>query len=255
MRVSLKKKIMDQQPYSQNSLRLDDEKQTIVIEYMPLVKFIAQRLRDHLPSYVDIEDIEHVGTLGLMEAVCRYDETQNNLFKTYAEYRIRGAILDDFRKNDWMTRTGREKHKLLTVTMMNLEKEKKRQVTSEEMADVLGMGMEEYFTFLNDAKAGVFLNIEDILPRKDMSDRDGTIFLSQAEKNIWTDQVKKMVAEEIDKLTREECWVVSLYYHDEFTLKEIGRVMELTESRICQIHHEAMKKLARRLRERVAESL
>lgn len=251
----LKKKIMDQQPYSQNSLKLDQEKQTLVIEYMPLVKFIAQRLRDHLPSYVDIEDIEHVGTLGLMEAVCRYDETQNNLFKTYAEHRIRGAILDDFRKNDWMTRTGREKNKLLTATMTSLEKEKKRQVTSEEMANVLGMDMEAYFAFFNDAKAGVFLNIEDILPRKDMSDREDGVFLSQAEKNIWTDQMKKMVAEEIDKLTREEREVVSLYYRDEFTLKEIGYVMERTESRICQIHHEAMKKLARRLHERVNESL
>jgi RNA polymerase sigma factor for flagellar operon FliA len=246
---------MDQQAHSQNLLKLDEEKQNLVVEYLPLVKFIAQRLRDHLPRHVDIEDIENVGTLGLMEALCRYDETQNNLFKTYAEYRIRGAILDDFRKNDWMTRTGREKHKLLTATLMNLEKEKKRPVTSEEMADILGMDVEAYFAFSNEAQAGVFLNIEDILQRKDMSDKEGSVFLSQAEKNIWTDQVKKMVAEEIDKLTREEHQVVSLYYHDEFTLKEIGYVMERTESRICQIHHEAMKKLSRRLHKRIKEPL
>lgn len=243
-----------QQPYSQNSLRLDEEKKAIVVEYMPLVKFIAHRIRDRLPSHVDVEDLEHAGMLGLMEAVCRYDENQNNMFKTYAEHRIRGAILDDLRKNDWMTRTGREKYKLLESTIMGLEKEKKREATSEEIADALGMKMEEYFSFLNDAKTGVFLSIEDILQRNEMSDKDESDDMSQAEKNVWIDQVKKMMAEEIDKLKKEERLVLALYYYDELTLKEIGQVMDRTESRICQIHNEVMEKLSRRLRKRVKEN-
>ena len=243
-----------QQPYAQNSLRLDEEKKAIVVEYMPLVKFIAQRIKDRLPSHVQLDDLEHAGMLGLMEAVCRFDESHSNQFKTYAEHRIRGAILDDLRKNDWMTRTGREKYKLLESTVTGLEKKYKREATSEEIADALGMKMEEYFSFLNDAKTGVFLSLEDLAQRHELSDGDTEETVSQAEKKVWIEQVKKMMAQEISKLKRDEQMVLSLYYYDELTLKEIGEIMEKTESRICQIHNEIMEKLARRLRKRVSEN-
>lgn len=246
---------MDQQSHNQDSFRLDEEKQAIVVAYLPLVKLIAQRMHHRVLSHVDTEDLENAGVLGLIDAVSRYDETQNNLFKTYAEHRIRGAILDDFRKNDWMTRTGREKHKLLAATILDLEKALKRKVTSEEIAQSLGMEMAEYFAFLNDAKAGVFVTIEDVLQRNEMGDKNDTVSLSQAEENIWMDQVKKMMGEEVDRLEREERLVLSLYYDDELTLKEIGQIMALTESRLCQIHHEVIKKLARRLRNRIAGRL
>ena len=220
---------------------------------MPLVKFIAQRIKDRLPSHVELDDLEHAGMLGLMEAVCRYDDSHSNLFKTYAEHRIRGAILDDLRKNDFMTRTGREKYKLLEKTIRAIEKDHKREATSEEIAEALGMKMEEYFNFLSDAKVGVFLSLEEIV------NNDGAIHsasqergeLSQAEKKIWMDQVKVMLVQEIDKLKKDEKIVLSLYYYEELTLKEIGEVMERTESRICQIHNEVMAKLSRRLRKRV----
>lgn len=236
-----------------SSYRLDEEKKAIVVEYMPLVKFIAQRIRDRLPKHIMLEDLEHAGVLGLMEAVCRFDASQNNQFKTYAEHRIRGAILDDLRKNDWMTRTGREKYKLLESTVTDLEKNLKRDASSEEIAEALGMKMEEYFSFLNDARTGIFMNLEDVVNRRDLStDDDAT--MSQAEKNVWIDQVKKMMAEEIDKLKKPERLVLQLYYFEELTLKEIGQIMDKTESRICQIHNEVMEKLARRLRKRVEQN-
>ena len=218
------------------------------------MKFIAQRIKDRLPSHVQLDDLEHAGMLGLMEAVCRFDESHSNQFKTYAEHRIRGAILDDLRKNDWMTRTGREKYKLLESTVTGLEKKYKREATSEEIADALGMKMEEYFSFLNDAKTGVFLSLEDLAQRHELSDGDTEETVSQAEKKVWIEQVKKMMAQEISKLKRDEQMVLSLYYYDELTLKEIGEIMEKTESRICQIHNEIMEKLARRLRKRVSEN-
>lgn len=240
-----------QQPYSQNSLRLDEEKKAIVVEYMPLVKFIAQRIKDRLPSHIQLEDLEHAGMLGLMEAVCRFDESHTNQFKTYAEHRIRGAILDDLRKNDWMTRTGREKYKLLESTISGLEKQYKREVNSEEVAEALGMKMEEYFSFINDAKTGVFLTLEEFVERREVGGINTEDNYSPAEKKVWVDQVKTMMAQEISKLKKDEQMVLSLYYFDELTLKEIGEVMEKTESRICQVHNEVMEKLARRLRKRV----
>lgn len=238
--------------YTNSNLRLDEEKKAIVVEYMPLVKFIAKRIKDRLPSHVMLEDLEHAGVLGLMEAVCRFDAGQNNQFKTYAEHRIRGAILDDLRKNDWMTRTGREKYKLLESTVTGLEKNLKREATSEEIADALGMKMEEYFSFLNDAKTGVFMNLEDVVNRRDLSTDAEP--MSEAEKNVWIDQVKIMMTEEIEKLKKPERMVLQLYYFEELTLKEIGQVLEKTESRICQIHNEVMEKLARRLRKRVQDN-
>lgn len=241
-----------QQPYGRQNLRLDEKKKAIVVEYMPLVKFIAQRIKDRLPSHILVEDLEHAGVLGLMEAVCRFDESQNNQFKTYAEHRIRGAILDDLRKNDWMTRTGREKYKLLEKTVSSLEQKFKRSVSSDEIADALGMKMEEYYTFLNEAKTGAFISLEEIVHNKDISD-DGGERYSEAEKKVWVDQIKKLMAQEIDKLKKDEQLILSLYYYDNLTLKEIGEVVDKTESRICQIHNEIMAKLAKRLRDRIKQ--
>lgn len=238
------------EPYAQTSYRLDEEKKAIVIQYMPLVKFVAQRIRDRLPSHIELDDLEHAGMLGLMEAVCRYDDKQNNMFKTFAEHRIRGAILDDLRKNDFMTRTGREKYKLLEQTIGKLEKEHKRDVTSDEIADALGMKMSEYFDFLNEAKVGAFLSLEELVkePRSGINDIDE---MNQPERRIWVEQVKKMMIEEIDGLKKDERLVLSLYYYEELTMREIGQVMDRTESRICQIHNEVMSKLARRLKKRI----
>lgn len=243
------------QTYSPGPQRLDEEKKALVIEYMPLVKFVAQRIWDRLPSHVDIQDLEHAGMLGLMEAVCRFDVSHNNLFKTYAEHRIRGSILDELRKNDWMTRTGREKYKLLESTISDLEKVQKREPTSDEIAAALGMKMEEYFSFLNDARTGVFMSLDELVSKRHLREQVDAETLSLPEKKVWMEQVTKMMAEEIDKLKKDERLVLSFYYYDELTMKEIGQVMELTESRICQVHNVVMEKLSRRLRRRIDQGV
>lgn len=228
--------------------RLDEEKKAVVVEYMPLVKFIAQRIRDRLPNHIELEDLEHAGMIGLMEAVCRYDDSHSNMFKTYAEHRIRGAILDDLRKNDFMTRTGREKYKLLEKTISNLEKKYKREASSEEIADALGMKMEEYFGFLNDARLGVFMSLEDMIQKDQPIHSHELDTMATAEKMAWMEEVKKLLAEEIEKLKKDEKLILSLYYYEELTLREIGEVMSRTESRICQVHNAVMLKLSRRLK-------
>jgi RNA polymerase sigma factor for flagellar operon FliA len=240
-----------QQSYSPRDMRLDEEKKAVVVQYMPLVKFIAQRIRDRLPSHILLEDLEHAGMLGLMEAVCRFEPSSHNTFKTYAEHRIRGAILDDLRKNDWMTRTGREKYKLWEQTVRGLEKKYQREVTAQEIADVLGMKMDAYFDFLGDAKMGVFLSLEDIVQNKKYKEMPDSEQMTAPERQVWVEQVKLMLTEEIGKLKLDEQLVLSLYYFEELTLKEIGQVMERTESRICQIHNEVMATLTRRLKRRV----
>lgn len=235
------------------SYRLDEEKRAIVIQYIPLVKFIAQRIRDRLPSHIELDDLEHAGMLGLMEAVCRYDDKHANMFKTYAEHRIRGAILDDLRENDFMTRTGREKYKLLEQTIFKLEKERMREVDSCEIAEALDMKMDEYFDFLSDAKAGVFTSRDEVVHSNHQRDGFDHDMLNTPEKNLWMDQVKQLMAEEIDKLNKDERLVLLLYYYEEQTLRQIGKVLDKTESRICQIHNEVMAKLSRRLRCRLNE--
>lgn len=240
------------QPNNQSQqIRLDEDKKSIVVEYMPLVKFIAQRIHDRLPSHLELDDLEHAGMLGLMEAVCRYDVEHSNMFKTYAEHRIRGAILDDLRKNDFMTRTGREKYKLLEQTVSRLEKEYKHEVGSNEIADALGMKMDEYFEFLNDAKVGVFLSLEEVVHKDHLKTFGGYDLLNASEKKVWMEEVKKMMVEEIDRLKKEERLVLSLYYYEDLTLREIGKIMSKTESRICQIHAEVMAKLSRRLKHNI----
>jgi RNA polymerase sigma factor for flagellar operon FliA len=240
------------QQYSPSPLRLDEEKKTIVLEYMSLVRFVAQRIWDRLPNHVDIRDLEHAGMLGLMEAVCRYDASQNNLFKTYAEHRIRGAILDELRKNDWMTRTGREKYKLLERTIWELEKTHRREVTCEEIAAALGMEIEKYFSFLNDVETGVFCSLEEMIHKREYREKTDIEMFSAAERKLWLEQVTKILADEIDRLRKDEHIMLSLYYYDELTLKEIGKVLGLTESRICQIHNVVMERLTRRLKKRIA---
>jgi len=229
-------------------IRLDEEKKAIVIQYMPLVKFIAQRIHERLPSHLELDDLEHAGMLGLMDAVCRYDAQHSNMFKTYAEHRIRGAILDDLRKNDFMTRTGREKYKLLAQTIARLEKEHKHEVSADKIADALGMQMDQYYEFLNDAKVGVFLSLEEVMHKDYFKASGEHDLLNASEKKVWMEEVKKMMIEEIDKLKKEERLVLSLYYFEELTLREIGGIMKRTESRICQIHTEVMAKLSRRLK-------
>lgn len=239
------------QAHNQTSQRLDEKKKAIVIKFMPLVKFVTQRIWDRLPSHIDIQDLEHAGMLGLMDAVCRYDEKHNNLFKTYAEHRIRGAILDDLRKNDWMKRRGREKYKLLEQTIAFLEKSQKREPTSDEIAAALGMKMEEYFSFFRDAHSGVLMSLHRLIRKQDFREEMEEDTISLAEKKVWIEQVTKIMSEEIDKLKEDERIILSLYYYDELMMKEIGQVMKLTESRICQIHNLVMEKLSRRIKKRV----
>lgn len=233
------------------SWRLDEGLQGLVVEYMPLVKFVALRIWQKIPSSVDLEDLEHAGMLGLMEAACRFDPTHDNLFKTYAEHRIRGAILDELRRSDWMTRTSREKSKLLGRTVGEFEKAFKRVPTSDEVATALGMSLEQYFSFLNDPGTAMSTLVDQLPSKGDTRESFGLGAASPAESKIWLEQVTRLIGEEMQRLKAEERQVLSLYYYDEMKMKEIGRYMGLTESRISQIHQTAMGKLLRTLPRRL----
>ncbi len=229
------------------------EREKLILDYAPLIRFIAGRMAVRLPAHLNMEDLFSAGVLGLIDAVDKYDPSHNAQFRTYAEYRIRGAMLDELRALDWVPRSVRQKSAEIDKTIRQLAQELKREPSDEEVAQRLGMDLEEYYQRLTEtAGINVFAIVHgdedgEFLPGtlvenaiKDSSDGP--------EQLINKDEVRRVIAKAIERLEENEQIVISLYYYDELTMKEIGKVLSYTESRICQIHSKAMHKLRSRLR-------
>jgi len=245
------------QTYFDNKLpaRLDQEKrEEFILTYTPLIKYIASRLAMRLPTYISIDDLISSGVIGLIDAVDKFDTTKNVQFKTYAEFRIKGAMLDELRALDWVPRSVRRKIHELEHMYSQLEKELGRPAMDEEVALALDVSMEEFHKLLDETKSVTFLDIE--LLRQRVSDAgDGgepTDFFEQAGKDpfgaINLSQVRELVAKAIEGLSQKERLVVTLYYYEELTMKEIGLVMGYTESRISQMHSKAVLRLRSKIK-------
>lgn len=225
------------------------EREALILKYAPLIKYIAHRLAMRLPAHVSVEDLISAGAIGLMDALNKFDPGKKVQFSTYAEYRIKGAMLDELRALDWVPRSVRQKMTRLDKAYWQLEKEKGRPVEDEEMAEALGVTLADFYGLLNDTNRVSLLDIEN-LPRqltglkddelvqmlRDDEQRDPAIQLSLME-------IKKILAQAIERLSQKEKTIISLYYFEEMTLKEIGQIMGFTESRICQIHSKVILKL------------
>jgi len=217
------------------------------MKYVPLVKNIVGRIILRLPSHVDKEDLINVGIIGLMSALERFDEAKNVKFETYARFRIRGAILDELRSRDAVSRSARNKGSKLEKAYAALQMELGRMPTDEEVTEYLDISLEQYYKLLNDARGVYILNTDDLTPdylRKnalqdvlEKIDQDNPLSV------ITNTETKEILKSAIEALSEKERIVLSLYYYEELTLLEIGKVMELTESRICQIHSKAILKL------------
>jgi len=230
------------------------ERDALILKYAPLIKYIAHRLAMRLPAHISVEDLISAGAIGLMDAVNKFDPGKRVQFSTYAEYRIKGAMLDELRALDWVPRSVRQKMSRLDKAYTRLQKEKGRPVEEEEVAEELGLTLEGFYELLNDTNGVAFLDIDHV-PRKltglneedllqllmDDESRDPAVQLSFME-------LKTTLAQAIDKLTQKEKTIIALYYYDELTLKEIGQVMGFTESRICQIHSKVVLKLRAQLK-------
>jgi RNA polymerase sigma factor for flagellar operon FliA len=221
------------------------ETDALIQEYAPFVKYVAQRLACRLPASVFLDDLISAGAIGLMDAIAKYDPTRGTTFKTYAELRIRGAMLDDLREGDWVPRSVRDKEHALTAAYAELERRHGRPADDEDVAALLGLDLDTFSDWLTQVRGVSLLSLDMPL------ELDANGFTSTA-LTLLVDEVpgphqlteaqelKSHLAEAIDQLPGQEKTVLSLYYYEELTMQEIGQVLEVTESRVSQIHTKAI---------------
>ncbi|MBF0102752.1 MAG: FliA/WhiG family RNA polymerase sigma factor, partial [Desulfobacterales bacterium] len=225
------------------------EREALIVKYAYLVKHIAGKIAVRLPSSVLFDELVSAGCLGLIDAIDKYDQHRDVNIKTYAQYRIKGAILDELRNKDVYSRSMRKKIQDVEKAIKYVEKREGRPASEDEVASEMGIELEKYQKMLGEIHSAAVLNLDEFI-RSDEKDSTSTMTYQDQIRsednpleNISRDEMKKVLAEAIQKLSKNEQLVISLYYYEDLTLKEIGSVLELTESRICQIHTMALIKL------------
>jgi len=241
--------------YSRKGIVDPDARDKLIREYASKIKYMAYRLSYRLQPDIDIDDLISSGIIGLMDAMDKYDPAKETLFKTYAEFRIRGAMLDEIRSMDWVPRSVKEKAGLLYKTVSSLEKKLGRPPSEEEIAEELKMNINEYQEFITQARSSSMISIEDLGFNNEDNSRDMLESLHDPEKRdplalLMTKDRQKTLISAIDNLPEKERKVVSMYYYNELTMKEIGKILEVTESRVSQLHTQAMIRLKGKLKEK-----
>lgn len=229
----------------------DSHRETIIQEFAHVVKAMAYRLAYRLPAYMDAEDLVSVGIMGLMDAMDKYDPNREAKFKTYAEFRIRGAMLDEIRSMDWIPRSVHERVSMLQRTHTRLLNRLGRPPTDEEIAAEMNLSPAELDEFLVRSRGAVLVSLDDM----NLHEPDGPKILdmladthqSDPLATILNDQERGRVADAIQQLPEKERLVLTLYYFEELTMKEIGGILKITESRVCQIHTKAILHLKGKL--------
>lgn len=222
-----------------------DIREKIILEYAPLVKVVAGRLSMYLGYNVDYEDLVSYGIFGLIDAIDKYDSMKEVKFETYASLRIRGAILDQIRKMDWIPRTIRQKQKKIDAVIHEIEAAKGRPATDQEIAAALGISDDEYTEWQSQMKITGIVSLNEYLEQGSEipSDRNASRHFDSPEKVIEQSELAEMLKASLELLTERERRVIELYYYEELTLKEISHVLEVTESRVSQLHTKALQKM------------
>lgn len=221
------------------------DRDQLVQRFVPLVKRVAYHLMARLPASVQFEDLVQNGILGLLDAIDRFEEGFGAKFETYATQRIRGAMLDGLRENDWLPRQLRRELRRIEAMVSQLEHTHGRAPTERELADALGMSLADYQKTLGDARGHQLLYFEDFVGEgdEDFLDRhltdDGSDPLSILEEQ----GIQQALAAAIERLPEREKLMMALYYEQDLNLREIGEVMGVTESRVCQLHSQAVARL------------
>jgi len=220
----------------------------LVVSHLPLVKFIVDRIASSLPPHLDRDDLRSAAVIGLISAAERFDPSRGVQFKTFAEQRIRGTIMDELRAQDWLTRSLRDKFKRLEREFSQLEQRLGRNPSSDEVAQAMGLELKDYFRLLEEIHLLSFVSLDDA-----WHDEDGAPFglldvledkgVESPQNQLIARQTVERLAEAIDNLPEKERIVITLYYYEELNLKEIGAVLDLTESRISQLHSQAIIRL------------
>ena len=216
-----------------------EQRNALIEHYLPLVRLVAGRLAIGLPSHVDRDDLLSSGFFGLLDAIERYDPTRRNKFETYAGVRIRGAMLDYLRAKDWMPVTMRQRIRKYSDVSAQLASELGREATDEEIRERMGIGQKEYRVMLRELGAATLIPLDDYLA----GDGEKAAEDGGPSAQLEATEIKETLAAAIDRLPEKERIVVSLYYYDELTLKEISKILHLTEARISQLHSKAVFRL------------
>lgn len=224
-------------------------REKLIIEYSHLIKFIAGRLNIYFGTNVEYDDLVGFGVFGLIDAIDKFDLNKGVKFETYASLRIRGSIIDSIREMDWVPRSLRQKGKELEKIYSELENELGHSASDKEVADKMGVSLDEFYKLLNDVNVNSMVSLEEFLeqnyeigvdvPNVDKGDRPET--------HVEAVELKEILGDAIEKLPEKEKTVISLYYFDELTLKEISAIMKVSESRISQLHTKAILRLRGKL--------
>jgi len=223
-----------------------ESRDKIILEYAPLVKLVAGRLSMYLGYNVEYDDLVGYGIFGLIDAIDKFDALKEVKFETYASLRIRGAILDQIRKMDWIPRTIRQKQKKIETIIKEIEAAQGIQATDEQIAKALGISDDEYVDWQSQMKVTGVVSLNEFMeqgseipidPQNNQSRFEGP------EEVIEKDELKKVLMQALELLTEKEKKVILLYYYEELTLKEISHILEVSESRISQLHTKALSKM------------
>ncbi len=221
----------------------------LVIRHAGLVKRIAYHMMNRLPPNVQADDLIQAGMLGLLEASRNYDPTQGASFETYAGIRIRGSMLDEIRRSDWTPRSVHRKARMVADAMRIIENEEGRDARDSEVADALDMSVQQYHQILKDASGCRIFSLDELSAVGEIAPERSLDSLQGPFEGYQKDAFKQALADAIAGLPERERLVVAMYYDDELNLREIGLVLGVSESRICQIHSQATLRLRSRLTE------
>lgn len=233
--------------YSKN--RSQDIRERLILEYAPIVKIIAGRLSMYLGYNVEYDDLVSYGIFGLIDAIDKFDYGKGIKFETYASVRIRGSILDQIRKMDWIPRSMRQKQKRLETAMTELETKLGRAPTEDELAEALDISIDELCRLEGQSIASDMMSLDEYVDQGIELQESSAVKsrFETPEQIIEQEEIKRILAETLDKLTDKERQVILLYYYEELTLKEISLVMGVSESRVSQLHTRGLQKLREKL--------
>ena len=247
---------------AQNQMRAvplthDPMRNQIIMDYAPLIKYIAQKLAARLPSNIDLDDLFSAGVIGLMDAIDKYDPSRDNKFKTYAEFRIRGAMLDELRSQDWVPRSVREINKQEDKAKLELEHKLGRPGSEKEVAEHLALPLNEYQERTGRTRVSL-MSLEE-LGGANLNDKKSLLecLENPNSKNPFTllknKGIRDIIVETVEELPEKQKLVLSLYYYEDLNLKEIGRILDVTESRVSQLHTQAVLKMKLKLKHLLQE--
>ncbi len=227
--------------------RSAEAREKLILEYAPLVKVVAGRLSMYLGYNVEYEDLVSYGIFGLIDAIDKFDCFKEVKFETYASLRIRGAILDQIRKMDWIPRTIRQKQKKIDLVVKEIEQSTGRGATDGEIAEALGISEEEYQSWQSQMKITGVVSLNEYMEQGSDVSQDHSGYVAAGfenpEERIEKQELVKVLGEALELLTEKEQKVITLYYFEELTLKEISSILEVSESRISQLHTRALQKM------------